>query len=138
MLRIINHLLKRISKTEDYRIRGQLHFTLTRFLPFAHDSGFHYRSIPAKASEWEKINLNEEEMKDDMAHEITYEFYEEFWDMQKYFMDLGELQASEATIALTPNKSGSESVLTKNLKKIEATLKEVETYFKNHLAKENS
>lgn len=50
LLRIINHLLRRISKTEDYRIRGQLHFTLTRFLPLCHDSGFHYRAVPAKAS----------------------------------------------------------------------------------------
>lgn len=52
LLRTINHLLKRVSKTEDYRIRGQLHFTLTRFLPLADDSGFNYRSVPAKASEW--------------------------------------------------------------------------------------
>lgn len=52
LLRIINLLLRRISKTEDYRIRGQLHFTLTRFLPLCHDSGFHYRAQPAKASEW--------------------------------------------------------------------------------------
>lgn len=45
--------------------------------------------------------------------------------MQKYFMDLGELQASDANPAVTPNKSGSESTLTRNLKKIETTLKEV-------------
>lgn len=57
-------------------------------------------------------------MKDDLAHEITYEFYEEFWEMQKYFMDLSELQASDANPAVTPNKAGSESTLTRNLKKI--------------------
>jgi hypothetical protein len=52
LLKIINHLLKRISKTEDYHIRGQLHFTLTKFLPICHDSGFHYRAPTTKASDW--------------------------------------------------------------------------------------
>jgi len=57
-------LLKRISKTEDYHIRGQLHFTLTKFLPICHDSGFNYRSVQAKASEWEKINSQSSELND--------------------------------------------------------------------------
>ena len=48
MLKIINHLLKRISKTEDYLIRGQLQFTLTKIMPICHDSGFHYRIPIAK------------------------------------------------------------------------------------------
>ena len=51
MLRIVNHLLKRISKTEDYLIRGQLQFTLTKILPICHDSGFHYRIPIAKGIE---------------------------------------------------------------------------------------
>lgn len=51
MLRIINHLLKRISKTEDYLIRGQLQFTLTKILSICHDSGFHYRIPTAKGIE---------------------------------------------------------------------------------------
>jgi hypothetical protein len=63
LLRIINHLLKRISKTEDYHIRGQLHLTLTRFLPICHDSGFHYRAVPAKASDYEKIGHGSDELK---------------------------------------------------------------------------
>lgn len=68
LLRMINNLIKRISKTEDYRIRGELHFTLTRFLPFCHDSGFHYRSVPAKASDWEKVNVAEESFKDNFTN----------------------------------------------------------------------
>jgi hypothetical protein len=129
LLRIINHLLRRISKTEDYRIRGQLHFTLTRFLPLCHDSGFHYRAVPAKASEWERVNLNEEELRDGLSVGITYEFYEEFWEMQKYFMDLGELVVGEGTAA---------TLLSGRLKKLEVTLREVEGYFRNHPAKETS
>jgi hypothetical protein len=46
--------------------------------------------------------------------------------MQKYFMDLAELQSSEAFTHVSPNKASSrESVLTHNLKKINVTLKEV-------------
>lgn len=107
LLRIINHLLRRISKTEDYRIRGQLHFTLTRFLPLCHDSGFHYRAVPAKASEWERINLNEEDLKDGLSLGITYEFYEEFWEMQRFFMDLGELVATGSAPSPSPAKPGA-------------------------------
>ena len=50
LLRVINVLLKTVSKTEDYQLRGQLHMALTRFLPFCHDSGFHFRAQPSKAS----------------------------------------------------------------------------------------
>ena len=52
LLRVINVLLKTVSKTEDYHLRGQLHLTLTRFLPLCHDSGFHFRAQNAKASDW--------------------------------------------------------------------------------------
>jgi hypothetical protein len=51
LLRVINHLLKRISKTEDYLIRGELQFALTKILPICHDSGFHYRIPQAKGIE---------------------------------------------------------------------------------------
>lgn len=66
LLRIINLLLKRISKTEDYHIRGKLHFTLTRFLPICHDSGFHHRAPLAHASDWDKATLSEDELKEDI------------------------------------------------------------------------
>lgn len=33
LLRVINVLLKTVSKTEDYHLRGRLHLALTRFLP---------------------------------------------------------------------------------------------------------
>jgi len=56
LLRVINLLLKRVSKTSDYHLRGQLHLALTKFLPICHDSGFHFRAVPAKASEWERID----------------------------------------------------------------------------------
>lgn len=59
---MINLLLKRVSKTEDYHLRGQLHLALTRFLPFCHDSGFHFRAAPAKANEWERIDQGVEEI----------------------------------------------------------------------------
>ena len=55
-MRVINVLLKTVSKTEDYQLRGQLHLTLAGFLPFCHDSGFHFRAQPSKASEWERID----------------------------------------------------------------------------------
>lgn len=55
LLRVINVLLKTVSKTEDYHLRGQLHLTLTRFLPFCHDSGFHFRAQAVKTSEWESV-----------------------------------------------------------------------------------
>lgn len=52
LLRVINVLLKTVSKTEDYYLRGQLHLALTRLLPFCDDSGFHFRAPPSKASDW--------------------------------------------------------------------------------------
>ena len=43
MLRVINTLLKRISKTTDYYVRGSLHLTITKIIAFLHQSGFQYR-----------------------------------------------------------------------------------------------
>ncbi len=127
LLRIINHLLKRISKTEDYHLRGQLHLTLTRFLPLCHDSGFHYRSLPARPNDWEKAKLADDAETDSMAPEVTYEFYEQFWELQRYFMEVGELG----------RESGKEGAGLR-LRKVEATLREVEAYFNLHPAKQTS
>lgn len=49
-LKIINHLLKRVSKTQDYHIRGKLHLALTQILPLCHESGFQKRSIQAQTN----------------------------------------------------------------------------------------
>lgn len=62
MLRIINHLLKRVSKTEDYQIRGELHVALTKILTVCHDSGFHYRFQPTKTT---PILKHDDELIDD-------------------------------------------------------------------------
>ena len=43
LLRIINTLLKRISKTTDFQVRGELHLTITRIINLCHESGFDYR-----------------------------------------------------------------------------------------------
>lgn len=43
ILRIINTLLKRISKTTDFQVRGELHLTITRIMNLCHESGFDYR-----------------------------------------------------------------------------------------------
>lgn len=51
LLRIINTLLKRISKTEDFHIRGELQMSLTKILSLCHDSGFHSRSSVAKTED---------------------------------------------------------------------------------------
>lgn len=51
LLRIINTLLKRISKTEDFHIRGELQMSLTKILSLCHDSGFHSRSSAAKTED---------------------------------------------------------------------------------------
>lgn len=65
---------------------------------------------------------------------MSFEFYEDFWDMQKYFMDYGELivDGSDPNNG-TPNKAGknvqssnsSAYILGGKLKKIEQTLSEV-------------
>jgi hypothetical protein len=49
---------------------------------------------------------------------ITYEFYEEFWEMQKFFMDLGELVSIEGTANVSPAKNASELMLSGRLKKL--------------------
>ena len=78
-------LLKTVSKTEDYQLRGQLHLALSRFLPFCHDSGFHFHAQPAKASEYESI----EDVKEDesLIHGVNFEFYEQFWSLQKWLIE---------------------------------------------------
>lgn len=129
LLRIINLLLKRISKTEDYHIRGQLHFTLTRFLPINHDSGFHNRSHPAHASDWDKAAPTEEDrdsMSDELS-EVTFEFYQEFWEMQRYFVEVGELTTRKGDKAASP-----EQLVTQRLRKIELALKEMYQFFNRH------
>ena len=50
LLRIINTLLKRISKTEDFHMRGELQMSLTKILTLCHDSGFHTRAVQAKTA----------------------------------------------------------------------------------------
>ena len=70
LLRVINALLKTVSKTEDYHLRGRLHLALTRFLPFCHDSGFHFRAQPAKASEYESIETCKED--EELLHGLSF------------------------------------------------------------------
>ena len=82
--RVINVLLKTLSKTEDYQLRGQLHLALSRFLPFCHDSGFNFRAPTVKASEWESIDSVEEDQA--LMHGISFEFYEQFWELQKWLI----------------------------------------------------
>jgi hypothetical protein len=53
-------------------------------------------------------------------------------------MDLGELVSAENVANYSPGKNAAESLLTGRLKKLEGTLREVETYFRNHPAKETS
>jgi hypothetical protein len=45
-LRILNTLLKRISKTTAFQVRGELHLTITRIITFCHESGFEYHRDP--------------------------------------------------------------------------------------------
>lgn len=75
LLRIINTLLKRISKTEDFHIRGQLQMTITKILPLCHDSGFRYRPFPHKIDD----EKNEDELLAIFRDEhtvISTQFYE--------------------------------------------------------------
>lgn len=55
LLRIINTLLKRISKTTDFHIRGELHLTITKILSFGHESGFVYQ--PQLAQNQENVTI---------------------------------------------------------------------------------
>lgn len=54
--------------------------------------------------------------------------------MQQYFLDLSELQSGDPAVGLA-SKSSGESFITQNLRKIQTTLSEVETYFRNHSPK---
>ena len=42
LLRIMNALLKRIKKSEDFHMRGKLQISLTNNLTLFYGSGFHY------------------------------------------------------------------------------------------------
>ena len=86
------------------------------------DSSFHYRSAPAHASDWDKTPpSNDEHLRHEALTEVTFAFYEEFWDMQKYFMDISELAVS----GNAPRTKTVEIIISQRLKKIEETLKEV-------------
>lgn len=59
-----------------------------------------------------------------MGSEVSYEFYKDFWEMQKYYMDLSELQAQD--INVSPVKGSQQELpISSRLKKIEITLREV-------------
>jgi hypothetical protein len=48
---------------------------------------------------------------------VSYEFYEDFWEMQKYYMDLSELQAQD--INISPAKGSQQELpISSRLKKI--------------------
>ena len=91
MLRIINNLLKRVSKTEDFLIRGELQVALTKILTICHDSGFHYRFQPMKITPILKENDEkfDEEFKN--RESINEKYFENFWELQRFFGDPNEL-----------------------------------------------
>jgi hypothetical protein len=98
LMRVINVLLKTVSKTEDYLLRGQLHLALTRFLPFNHDSGFHFRAQPSKASDFESIDTVEGD--ESLTNGLTYEFYQQFWELQQWLIEPQEVTGEGMTIKL--------------------------------------
>ena len=56
-----------------------------------HDSGFHYRFQPAKTTPILQDNeeVSDEEFKKNS--DINQQFFEDFWSLQKYLMDVSEL-----------------------------------------------
>lgn len=119
ILRIINTLLKRISKTTDFQVRGELHLTITRIINFCHESGFEYRANASLPND--KIDIQEDLFDSFKGSSIGLEFYEEFWELQKYFMDLHLLNKHEGRDTATPGKEDPK-LTTLRLKRIEITL----------------
>lgn len=102
LLRIINTLLKRISKTTDFQVRGELHLTITRIINLCHESGFDYR--PGTVHTNTKIQIQEGLLESFKQSNISIEFYDDFWELQRYFMDIHELTKQEGKEDATPNK----------------------------------
>lgn len=81
LLRIINSMLKRISKAQDIQFRGRLHIALSKMLKLCHDSGMKGKGVSSGS------NVQIDEEKDFPNTIVTYKFYREFWGLQKYFSD---------------------------------------------------
>ena len=59
--------------------------SLTKILTLCHDSGFHYRATVANTEELnEDKNSFFEDYKDPV---FTLQFFQEFWELQRYFMN---------------------------------------------------
>ena len=65
-------------------------------------------------------------MSDELS-EVTFEFYQEFWEMQRYFVEVGELTTRKGDKAASP-----EQLVTQRLRKIELALKEMYQFFNRH------
>lgn len=81
LLRMINTMLKRISKAQDIEFRGRLHIALCKMLKLCHESGLRNKTSAGSSM----LMLDEEERFS--LSTVTYKFYQQFWALQKYFND---------------------------------------------------
>lgn len=109
---------------------------LTKILTVCHDSGFHYRFQPIKAT---PILKNDDELIDDEEFRknetINSSFFEDFWQLQNYFQDPNCLGLGKE---VEGEKEADPEITTMNLKKIQETLNETFTYFDKYPANQHS
>ncbi|KAL4441621.1 hypothetical protein ABPG74_021553 [Tetrahymena malaccensis] len=121
-LKICNVIFKKLTRTYDTRLRGELHIFLSKILPICHASGLKSKicteitalleneSDVAKNQNIQGNQMEIEEEKSQADNNVTYsnkDFYKKFWTLQKYFQNPFCLSTNDEQLDIEKNNSAS-------------------------------
>jgi THO complex subunit 1 len=81
LLRTVNGILRKLSVTDDTKLRGRIQMLTARVLPISEKSGVNLNGTynMNKATQIEELDKES-----DLAETTNYEFYSKLWTLQKY------------------------------------------------------
>ncbi|EAR94175.2 THO complex subunit 1 transcription elongation factor (macronuclear) [Tetrahymena thermophila SB210] len=120
-LKICNVIFKKLTRTYDTRLRGELHIFLSKILPICHASGLKSKICTEITAQLENesdiaknqnIQGNQMEIEEDKSQpdNITYsnkDFYKKFWTLQKYFQNPFCLSTNDELLDIDKNSAAS-------------------------------
>lgn len=112
LLRISNNILNKLSRTSHTNFIGRIHKLIANVFPLSHRSGVNFKGIYN-----ERITIETEDQDTAMETEdkisflgddkientgaLDYEFYKNFWLLQKYFSDPFQVRFEVSAAAYT-------------------------------------
>ncbi|KAL4493112.1 hypothetical protein ABPG72_003197 [Tetrahymena utriculariae] len=120
-LKICNVIFKKLTRTYDTRLRGELHIFLSKILPICHASGLKSKICTeitalleneSDIAKNQNIQGNQMEIEEEksQADNITYsnkDFYKKFWTLQKYFQNPFCLSTNDELLDIEKSSSAT-------------------------------